>query len=197
MGQRMENPEYEFGNDCNIGEGLAAPLWLDGETPRYVYMRFSLIELCNIPACVGKPIPPNDRVFRLEQNALDPCIWEYDIDFYVFWRLYNAPPPHCEFEIFHRPSFKLYFGDVFNANDRDPRFGTNVRNCGELNTCGFNGIACVRWGPEAETILNGLNMEYEYSLFMELWPIPDGKIVYKFCRLQDATNVKILFDPTI
>ncbi|GAH76571.1 unnamed protein product, partial [marine sediment metagenome] len=33
------------------------------------------------------------------------------------------------------------------------------------------------------------------DLFMELRPLPDGKLVYKFCRLRDATNIKILFEP--
>lgn len=197
MGQRMESPDYEFGDDCNLGEVLAAPLWLDGETPRFIYMRFSQIQLCDIPACVGNPLPPNDRVFKLEQNAIDKCLWEYDIDFYIYWRLFSVPPTWTEFDLYHRPTNKHYFTADRDANASDPRFALNEASCVNPNTCGSGGQACVRWGPEAETVLENLNMTYERDLFMELWPLDDGRMVYKFCKRSELTNVKILYDSTI
>lgn len=195
MGQRTDDPEFEFGANCGLGTGLAAPLWLINETPKLVYARFSMIEKCDIDSCIGRPIPPNDRVFTLEQTPGDPCWWAYHGDWDVAWLLRFAPPTFAQFVLHHPASDRTYFYDDFNANDRDPRFTHNTLTCTPWFDCGFNGVCCIRWGPEAKKILEDLNITYEYDRFMELWPRDDGKMVYKFCRIKESTNIKILFDP--
>lgn len=37
-------------------------------------------------------------------------------------------------------------------------------------------------------------MEIANDLFMEMRPLEDGNRVYKFCKLEDATNIAILYD---
>ena len=197
MGQRQDSPDYDFGPDCNRVEQLVYPLWGDGETPKYVYMRFSLLEKCTKIACDPHPHPPNDRVFRLTQEPGDSCWWAYHGDWEVAWQFRPGLPKTVEFRLNLPFPALWYFDHMFNPDVFDSRFAFNHLNCLTPSVCAHGGFACVRWGPEAETILSGLNMTYESDLFMELWPLVDGKIVYKFCRLEDATNIKILFDPYI
>lgn len=196
MGQRTDDPEFEFGAACGLGFGLAAPLWLLNETPKFVYARFSMIKRCDIPSCAGKPYPPNDRVFRLEQEPGFPCWWTYHGDWDVYWQFRSVPPTWIQFGLTHTGENLWYFYDDFNANNRDPRFTHNILACTPFFDCGFDGVACIRWGPEAKHILNAINMTYEYDRFMELRPLDNGNMVYKFCRIKESTNIKILFDPT-
>ncbi len=184
MGQPMPDVPIEYGDDCLAG-------WPPSETPKYVYARFSKIEKCPDPML----IPPNDQVFKLTQDEFNPCDWFYQGS---VWRV--------EFQVAADPDFVwLWLMDpetnipYFEETPAGPPIEGHVFH-NEIIACdafhgGKNGIAVVTWTPQATDILKLINMEKAADLFMELRPREDGKLVYKFCRLQDATNIKILFEP--
>lgn len=188
MGQRMADKPIVYGDDC-----LAA--FDAGKTPKYLYARFSQIVQC--PDLPPGPnfIPPNDRVFKLTQDEGVPCRWAYE-----------SSPWYVEFDVYSGPvRTVLYIRNMlsgtwyFSANETGPPDEGIVYN-NTYFTCttlvwGTGGIATVTWTPQATDLLASLNMAKANDLFMELFPRDDGKLVYKFCRLQDATNVKILFEP--
>ncbi len=195
MGQRQDKTEIEYGNDCLLGYNLAAPLWLLGETPKYVYVRFSQIKKCDIPFCAAAPSPANDRVFKLTQDPDHPCQWTYTNEWMVDWWLHSVPPTYAYFELYHYPSAARYFYDFYNANDRDPRFTHNISSCEEIYTCGYGGIAAVTWKLESLKVMELLNIKTQNDLFMEMRPLDDGSKVYKYCKLSQATNIKVLYAP--
>ncbi len=195
MGQRQDKDEIEYGNDCLLGYNLAAPLWLLGKTPKYVYIRFSQIKKCNTPECVNVASPPNDRVFKLTQEDENPCKWSYTNDWMVHWLLHQVPPTWVEFEAYHYPSSRYYFYAFYNANERDPRFTANEWDCGVYRMCGYEGIARVSWKLESLKVMDLLNIKPQKDLFMEMRPKEDGSRVYKYCKLSQSTNIKILYAP--
>lgn len=191
----MDKPDIVYGNRCVLGEQLAAPLWLIGETPKYVYMRFSEIKLCDTERCEGYPVPPNDRVFKLTQCDVDPCFWQYSNEWVVTWQLRKPLGTWVMFDLYHPFGMFHSFQEDFNCDTGDPRFGWNRSSCEAFNTCGQGGIAVVTWQLEAMAILNALNMKALSDIFMEMRPLVDGNKVYKFCRLEDATNIAIEYEP--
>ncbi len=196
MGQRMDKPDIVYGNRCTLGEQLAAPLWLPGETPKYVYMRFSEIKLCDTERCEGYPVPPNDRVFKLTQSDVDACFWNYVGDWAVEWQLRQVVGTWVSFGLYYPPGMAWYFQDDFKTQGDGARNGFNRCTCEPFNMCGVGGIAVVSWQLEAMAILNSLNMKALSDIFMEMRPLVDGNRVYKFCRLKDATNIAIEYEPS-
>jgi len=184
MGQRMPDKPIEYGLDCIAG-------WEAGVTPKFVYARFAGIEKCPDPDL----IPPNDRTFKVTQEPLTPCDWFYEGS---VWRV--------EFQVATEPDFVyLVLTDHeagvthFEATIAGPPVeGQIYQNenlvCDEAHG-GKNGIAVVTWTPQATALLEAINLSKGEDLFMELFPLADGKLVYKFCRIAESTNIKILFEP--
>ncbi len=184
----MKDEPIEYGNDCLLG-------FDPDKTPKYLYARFSKIVQC--PDLPPGPnfIPPNDRAFKLTQDAGVPCRWAYE-----------SSPWYVEFDVYSGPvRTVLYIRNMlsgtwyFSANesgppDEDIVYESTYFTCTTL-VWGIGGIAVVSWTPQATDILKLINMEKARDLFMEMRPRDDGKLVYKFCQLQDATNISILFEP--
>lgn len=188
MGQRMEDKPIVFGNDC-------LQCWPADLTPKYLYARFALVT----KRIQGDPdvcsIPPNDVVFKLTQDPGAPCAWFYDqgnwtVRFDLVLQGVGNTWLYLDDTIgnhyFSSITASCYGEGTVLHNDFPPD---------EPNACGFNGIGVITWTPQATDLLAAMNLTKGYDLFMELRPLEDGKLVYKFCRLQDATNVKILFQP--
>ncbi|GAI71523.1 unnamed protein product, partial [marine sediment metagenome] len=77
----MPDIPHEYGDDCLLK-------FEPGETPKYLYARFSKLETCPPPA----PTAPNDRVFKLTQDPELPCCWEYFSDeWYVSFEYLQDP----------------------------------------------------------------------------------------------------------
>lgn len=195
MGHREDKDVIVYGDDCNKGEVLAKPLWANGETPKYVYVRFSGIQRCETPRCVGVPLAPNDRVFKLTQTVPDSCLWMHLGDWEVTWSLLAGLPQHVFFDLFWRPWMAHYFYADYETDGDNARFTHNQVGCGDANTCGYGGVATVEFGKESMEIRESLNIAASDKLFMEMHPLVDGNRVYKYCRLRDATNIKIEFEP--
>jgi len=178
----------EYGDDCGV-------CFASGETPEFVYIRFGLMEACNpviVPPC---RTAPNDRPFKLTQVNGIPCQYRYDIDpWHVFWSFKVGGPPLGALQLRDWLN-RIYFAAIPAQCLAE---GTVIHNdiFGWVgNACVANGIAVVTWNPQATKLLADINMKKARALFMELRPIVDGKLVYKFCRLQDITNISILFEP--
>ena len=184
MGQRQDKDEIVYGDDC-----LA--VFPEGETPMYVYARFSKIVTC--PGALFTA--PNDRTFKLTQVEDHPCWWSYiQPEAWVVTFRYLPSPSRTQLILSAPPNF-LFFAKV------EPTYideGVVLHN--DQKACagwvhGIEGIGIVTWQLETIRLLKLLNMKSLSDIFMEMRPLVDGYRVYKFCRLHDATNVKILYLP--
>lgn len=180
----MEDKPIDYGDDCLTG-------WAAGKTPKYVYARFSGIETCPGASLIS----PNGRVFKIPQEEFIPCEWFYDD---TVWRV--------EFQVAAAPNFvHLILTDVdagvthFEASvamvPDEGHVYVNENVACDLAHEGKNGIAVVTWTPQATALLESINMTKGADLFMELFPLANGKLVYKFCRIAESTNIKILYEP--
>jgi len=188
MGQRMDKDEIVYGDDC---------LWCfdAGETPKYVYARFLDIGKCPGEWCEDNPLPPNDRVFKLTQDDMKPCTWVFQDGFWdVVYHAYWPGIAGCALLINYMGDWSSYFRSVFPFGVSCKTFFTNEEECAD-GTCGVGGYGIVTSKLEALEVMASLNIKPAYDLFMEMRPLSDGKRVYKFCKLKDAMNIAILFEP--
>lgn len=184
MGQRMPDVPIVYGDDC-------VAVWPAGKTPKYLYLRPLLIE-----TCPGAPkLAPNGRVFTLTQHPTAACVFSYDSADWDVSADLNAIPDKTSILINSKAPVETYFGEQHPETIEEGKvYHNNYVGC-PVGRGGFNGIIAITWTPQATELLENIVIEKGTDLFMELFPLPDGKLVYKFCRLQDATNVKILFEP--
>ncbi len=195
MGQRMDEPDIVYGYDCTLGEGFDPPLWEHGKTPKYVYARFSNVKKCTKEICVPYPSPPNDRVFKLEQWSVNHCYWIYDSEWWLRWRLHLPYPINSQLTLTKGVVGPHYFDQTFHPNAVPAWCFHNELDCELPGVCGYDGIGIITWGIKARAILKDLNIGLDYKLFMEMRPIENCMQVFKFCRVQDGTNIAIKYDP--
>lgn len=62
-------PPPVIGNPCAVCDGV---LWPAGATPQFIHVHFWEIIKC--PLVVQDP---PDGIYVLQQDLIDPCIWEY------------------------------------------------------------------------------------------------------------------------
>jgi len=188
MGQRMPDKPILYGDDCNIA-------FDPGETPLHVYARFIGMIPCPDNPPTFFATPPNDRTFNLTQDIAVPCRWSistgpWDV---VFWM--TPAPLRTTLTIQNNDDMGNYFtGQPLGIKGEGFVIANEILAC-QPWTGSHLGIGVITWTPQATEILEAINMEKGEDLFMELFPLEDGKLVYKFCRLKDATNIKILFQP--
>jgi len=188
MGQRMKDEPHIYGDDCL----LAFP---EDKTPKYLYARFSKIVQCpDLPP--GKAfIPPNDKTFKLTQDESVPCKWVYERSpWYVRLDVFSGPV-RAVLYIRNMLSGTCFFSaDEAGKLEEGTIYNSDCFMCTPL-IWGTGGIATVTWTQEATDLLKAINLERADDLFMELRPLADGNKVYKFCKLKDATNIAIEFEP--
>lgn len=69
-------PPPVIGANCAVCDGT---LWDAGATPRFIHVEFE-----DLIKCGASPINPPNAIFVLEQDAGDPCKWEYsDVQFLI------------------------------------------------------------------------------------------------------------------
>lgn len=188
MGQRQNKDEIVYNTNC-----LAC--FDEGETPKYVYARFSNIQKCPGFECEDMPSPPNDRVFKLTQVDGHPCQWNFeDDDWDVTWYAANPPTYGARLIINQKPDWYEYFFGFTLPGDECETFFANEAECTE-GTCGVGGWGIVTWRLECLELMESLNIKTAKDLFMEMRPLEDGSKVYKYCKLRDATNIAIKYEP--
>lgn len=188
MGQPMPDVPHVYGVDCLAG-------WDAGETPMYLYARFSLIIQCPQWNGPEHTTPPNDRMFKMEQVDGIPCRWEYFGTKWFIQLTVAVDPLRVDFFLVNNDDGATYFGDSPLGHIVEGYVYHNDITFCEPFYGGAEGIAVVTWTHQATELLEAINMQRGNDLFMELFPLPDGKLVYKFCNLRDTTNIKILFEP--
>ncbi len=187
MGQRMPDKPIDYGDDCLLA-------FDPDKTPLNVYARFNLMEQCPLELPPFHPIPPNDRVFKLTQLEDVPCGWKVNSgDWEVTFEIIGGPV-RTTLTLFNTADASTYFYEqVVAFQDEGIVFHNSILVCQPWYGAHL-GIAVVTWTPQATALLEAINLEKAYDLFMELRPLEDGNLVYKFCKLQDATNIKMLYD---
>lgn len=184
MGQRQDKEEIVYGDDCLL-------MFDPDKTPKHIYARFS-----NIKTCPGAPAAaPNDRTFKLTQVPGSPCFWVHDIgDWYVSFH-YFEPEKISRLFIRYEPTHDRFFWDTI-----EEYVGEGYTFYNEYNECvgvqmGIGGTAVLTWKLESLKVMRLLNIKPQHDLFMEMRPLVDDNRVYKFCRLEDATNIAIEYEP--
>lgn len=187
MGQRQDQDEIIYGDDC---------VWCfaSGQTPKYVYARFSNIVNCPPGLDPPCPIPPNDHVFKLTQSDIDPCLYIYEANGWKVEFGFNTGVP-LESRLFLRDGDgRFHFMGAAEPCADEGTMYHNTIICGDPGGCSSGGIGIVTWRTESITILAALNIKTGYDVFMEMRPLVDGNKVYKYCRLKDATNIAIEYE---
>lgn len=183
MGQRQDEDEIIYGNDCLLG-------WEEGKTPKYVYARFSQIVKCPD----GDYTPPNDRVFKLTQDPEAPCWWAYRRDKWTIYFVIHGPPVYSWIELRQFEPAIIYFTDYVWGPPEEGRVFYNDNPACVANIGGASGMGVITWRLETLKIMKALNIEPAYNLFSEMRPLPDGNKVYKFCKLQYGMNIAIEYE---
>lgn len=184
----MKDEPIVYGDDCLLG-------WAEGETPKYVYARFS-----QIVKCPGDPpgltvTPPNDRVFKLTQDSVNPCLWVFENGPWVVTFRIVAGPVRTWLNIENLDDGWFYFDATPEMSPEEGFVYHNEQTDCDGDWGAKDGFGVVTWTPQATDLLEAINLIKGNDLFMELRPLINGRLVYKFCRLEDATNIKILFEP--
>ena len=184
MGQLQNKTEIVYGNDC-----LA--VFPAGKTPMYVYARFSKIVTC--PGALFTA--PNDRVFKLTQVEDHPCWWSYiQPEAWVVTFRFLPAPLESRLILSAPPSFLFFNGTEDYYVEEGHIFHSTHELCAGW-VHGIEGIATVTWGLETMKLMELLNIKAANDLFMEMHPTENGSKVYKYCKLKDATNIAIEFEP--
>ncbi len=187
MGQRQNQSDIVYGEDCLAGFDA-------GKTPKYVYARFADVVKCTIGVVPEPPIPPNDKAFKLTQTEGNACLWTYFSDVWNIWFEVLADPLRTTLALYFSDYIYFYFGDLA---DVPPEEGFIYAN--DIDTCDTgagakDGIAVVTWRLLSLTVLGLINIETANDLFLELFPVVGDHLIFKYCKLQDGTNVKILYE---
>lgn len=146
MGQRQNKEEIIYGDDC-------LTCFEEGETPKYVYARFSKIRKCTI----GDPdlciTPANDKVFKLEQFAEEPCVWRHLGTYWrAFFRIAGAPPGE-NYLLLDSTRMLPYFRAFFDDCIEEGQVLHNVNpECNGMY-CGTGGLGVVTWRLETLKVM--------------------------------------------
>lgn len=184
MGQRMPDIDIEYGDDCFA-------IFPANLTPKFLYVRFS-----EVVACPGQPgPPPNQRLLKLEQKPLAACAYSWEDSNWVCSCDLNAVGFTTQILLFNKPDTFLYFTARVAAPITEGQVFANESLGCPAGRGGKDGICVVTWSPQATALLAGVVIEKSADLFMEIFPKPNGDLVYKFCRTRDSTNIKFLYKP--
>lgn len=184
MGQRQDKTEIEYGANCIGGFPV-------NETPKYLYARFSGLTKCPDPM----RIPPNDHVFKLTQEEMFPCEWAYKSTSWEVWFQVALAPNFVFFWLIDPETNVVYFEETPpGLPDEGHTYLNDIDTCDAFHGA-TGGIATVTWRIETISLMDLINMKIADDVFMEMRPLVDGNRVYKYCRLKDGTNVKILYEP--
>lgn len=184
MGQPTE--PFEYGEDCLC-------CWPEGETPSKVYISFEGLESCDkAPGVI--PLPFNG-VVAVPQSEEENCNFDRDFDgFHFTWASCLGLRSTCR-QLWY---YEEMFHDVKHADCKI--YFENVLNCiGEhIHAEGGNATIMFHTGTNDHSIgslLNAINMEPDPKTKFEFWPAKEGRIMVRFARKKDATNILILVEP--
>lgn len=188
MGQRQNQDEIVYGDYC----GFISP---PEKTPKYIYVRFSNVVKCTYYPGIELETPPNDRVFKLTQDTDYACWWVGDIaDWHLVVDL-QFNPGKVIIWLTYLPTARVYFYSLTDSPLKESYVYHNIYDDCPGGDVAVGGFAVITWRLECLALMKALNIKTEKDLFMELHPLCDGNLVFKFCRLKDATNIAIKLEP--
>lgn len=175
------------GNDCLC-------CWPEGQTPSIVYISFEGLESCN--KAPGIIPPPFNGNVQLSQQEESPCNFLHEFDNFTF--------TYFSCEGGNTSCHQLYWFEemFFDFTDSDCDIAlTNILDCVAEHIHAQGGYASVAWnlGPTDHSIgslLNSINMEPHAKTKFDFWPASEERMVVRFARKSDATNILILVEPT-
>ena len=165
----------------------------EGETPCKKYISFTGIVSCEkLPGVVP---PPFNSIVRVNQIEDHECEYERLFDDDLYFRYNSAILNGSQVEQ------EWFIWGMFlkgRPNNCETQFANTLTCAGPGN--GEGGNAAVTWntGPSDHAIgslLNSINMEPHAETKYEFWPASEERMVVKFARKSDATNILILVEP--
>lgn len=191
MGTPLPDQPIDYGDDCVVCRDAPYERWAAGETPHYVYVRFS-----GLVKCVwGTYEPPNGQVFRLEQDPVWPCLW-----FLIGtkWTVQFLPATRVPLlsQIVLRDEFaQLYFDGFSVACPPEMQvFDNSLVACNPGNQS-KDGEATIAWNSTALSIAKAMVLPFDPQLMTEMFITPTDVPVFKYCNPRFGVNVKIKFEP--
>ncbi len=187
MGQRLEDDTIITGDACTGCEGI---LWDPGKTPKIVYARFSQLERCPDVDWTLYPVPPNNRVFTLEQMEDVPCRWrttttdDWTVNWYLNWGVLHQSRLYLD-----RPGMLSYFQSMSPAEAKCVGSFANQNECNGLFLA-HEGFGWIEWKQIVIDLAKDLDITLGYHLFYEVFQISLRVAVYKFTDVTRGINVK-------
>lgn len=189
---------FEPGIDCNACEPT---LWANGMTPKFVKVVFRDIVKCD----VNYPDPPNDVLFHLQQNAGDPCLWEWrglwhGLDIEITWE-HNDPLNLTNLSLYDYTTGGYWFV-YWDAPKCQPPNGESLPNqltCPDPSSpLGEAGSVKVFWSPD--NVPGALTHDYGFhptdtNLSDQIFH-PDGDRTVRIADPTDKTNILFHVTPS-
>lgn len=168
MGEPIpEDPEY--GDDCDCLCNDDEPFFEPGKTPRYVYLTMD-----------GFPSPTGHN-WKLEQDPIDHCLWEWHDD---VWQAHWSPcwpdPPRTIFRL-----AKNGIG-VFGKLGDYPPCQVSVEN--DIN----GGFGTMTYEAAVKSIANQMHFDPSPDSKFDLFTVDDEYQVIRLHNTKTPTNQHIL-----
>lgn len=182
MGTPVELIEY--GNDCLF-------CFLIDKTPKIRWCKFKYIVKC-LPEY---PDPPNDRIFALYQNPVNPCLWHvttddgwhielenYSAETRLILDFYNTLNLHYFFAMATTPCAQKIFNESF---------------CPDYGAEGGFGIVWPNYDPIPWTLCEILGFHPGESNLYDKTTTIANMADYRIANKLDKTNVLLRVDTTV
>lgn len=188
MGQEIDDPQIEYGSDCPACTIPVGATWPAGETPRFIYCKFWGITDCGL----GHHPPPNGRIFRLEQHAVNPCHWfligsVWHINYFATL----IAPPLSQLRLDDHDGWSM-FTDQRRKCAGEYALWTNDQTACILAYGGAGGHAMIWWNTDLLELTELVGVPPEDSLFYDPFKVSSITNVHRLSRDIDHTCIRIL-----
>lgn len=187
LGQRIKNPNIEFGSDCTRCTFPTFDRFPAGETPKYVYACFWGIENCGFSSYSA----PNGRIFRLPQDAGNPCMWYLDGSVWkVEFIADRIAPAVSRLQLGDKDGWSFFTGNQVICPDEYTVFN-NAQGACILMYAGAGGHGTIWWNAELLDISEDFGIVPCTELFYDVFNIDASTFVHRFSDRRSGVSISI------
>lgn len=187
MGQKIQSPDIEHGNDCARCTPPTGSRWPAGQTPKYIYATFS-----GITNCTWSHHPaPNGQIFRLTQSDVNNCMWDLlGSVWHVTFRADRIIPDNSQLDLFDHDGWS-FFTDRQVACPPELQPYVNDQSACILMYAGAGGYGTIWWNERVLDLVKWFCLESGDRLMYDVFPVNSDFEVHRFADQRDHTNIKI------